>query len=158
MPRPKRRAATTPSEVAETPAAKRQKTSSRSKQSLEESKFNQNKLIAWFKKYTSDEDPHQLGPDGMERFCEDIKVDPEDIAMLCIAYKMNAKNLGYFTQAEFLSGLGDFDVQCDTPAKLQNKLTYFYNLLNDPQTFKLIYRYAYDFARVRNERLDIFLF
>lgn len=148
MPRPKRRATNTTPEVAETTAVKRQKTSSRPKQSQIESKFNKNKLIAWFRQYTNDDDPQQLGPEGMERFCQDIKVDPEDIAMLCIAFKMNAKNLGYFTQTEFLSGLADVEVQCDTPSKLQNKLTYFYNLLNDPQTFKLIYRYAYDFARV----------
>lgn len=150
MPRPKRRAATTTAEVVETPAVKRPKTSSRPKQS----QFNKNKLMAWFKLYTNDDDPTQLGPDGMERFCNDIKVDPEDIAMLCIAYKMNAKNLGYFTQTEFLCGLGDVEVQCDTPIKLQSKLTYFYNLLNDPQTFKLIYRYAYDFARVSSKCLD----
>lgn len=135
--------------MVEPPSAKRPKTTSSrsSKQTPEESKFNTNRLIAWFKKYTTD-DPTQLGPDGMERFCEDIKLEPENIAMLCIAYKMNAKNMGYFTQSEWIKGLGDPEVHCDTPTKLQNKLYYFYNLMNDPPTFKLIFRYAYDFARV----------
>lgn len=155
MPRPKRRAATATSEVAETTIVKRAKTtsSSRSKQTSEESKFNTNRLIAWFKKYTTD-DPSQLGPDGMERFCEDIKLEPENILLLCIAFKMNAKNLGYFTQNEWMKGLADPEVQCDTPAKLIGKLNYFYNLMSDPQTFKLIFRYAYDFARV-NKRVSI---
>jgi DCN1-like protein 4/5 len=150
MPRPKRRAAqSTVTEVPEATVAKRPKaTSNRSKVNPEESKFNSNRLIAWFKRYTTD-DPTQLGPDGMERFCEDIKLEPENIAMLCIAYKMNAKNMGFFTQSEWIKGLGDPEVQCDTPTKLQNKLNYFYNLMNDPQTFKLIFRYAYDFARVK---------
>lgn len=94
-----------------------------------------------FHRYTTD-DPSQLGPDGMERFCEDIKLEPENVAMLCIAYKMNAKNMGYFTQQEWLKGLADPEVQADSPAKLQNKLNYFYNLLNDPQTFKMIFRYV----------------
>lgn len=156
MPRPKRRAAT--AEMAEPNNTKRQKTTttstSRSKVN-EESRFNTNRLIAWFKKYTTD-DPSQLGPDGMERFCEDIKLEPEDIGMLCIAYKMNAKNMGYFTQAEWLKGLGDPEVQCDTTTKLQNKLNYFYNLMNDPQHCKLIFRYAYDFARDKDQRsMDI---
>lgn len=156
MPRPKRRAAMTTTEMAETTSAKRAKTqsSSRSKQTPEESRFNTNRLIAWFKKYTTDDDT-QLGPDGMERFCEDIKLEPENIAMLCIAYKMNAKNMGYFTQSEWIRGLGDPEVHCDTPTKLQNKLGYFYNLLNDPQTFKYIFRYAYDFARVSNTNIDV---
>lgn len=146
MPRPKKRTATNPSEEIETP--KRHKTASRSKHSQEESRFNTNRLIAWFKQYTTD-DPSQLGPEGMERFCQDIKVEPEDIVMLVIAYKMNAKNMGYFTQSEFLKGLSDPEVLCDTPTKLQNKLDYFYNLIDDPQSFKMIFRYAYDFARVR---------
>lgn len=92
-------------------------------------------------RYTTD-DPTQLGPDGMERFCEDIKLEPENVAMLCIAFKMNAKNMGYFTQAEWLKGLADPEVQADTPGKLQNKLNYFYDLLNDPMSFKMIFRYV----------------
>lgn len=145
MPRPKRRAATTTQEVAETTSTKRPKTSK--KQQTSEEKFNTNRLIAWFRRYTTD-DPSTLGPEGMERFCEDIKLEPENIAMLCIAFKMGAKNMGYFTQQEFIKGLGDPEVHCDSAVKLQNKLSYFYNLMNDPTTFKLIFRYAYDFARV----------
>jgi DCN1-like protein 4/5 len=127
---------------------KRPKTTSSSRSKpTEETRFNKNRLNAWFRKYTTDDDS-QLGPDGMERFCEDIKLEPENIAMLCIAYKMNAKNMGFFTMSEWERGLADSEVLCDTPTKLQNKLNYFYNMLNDPQTFKLIFRYAYDFARV----------
>lgn len=145
MPRPKKRVATTPSEELE--AVKRSKTAaSRSRQTMEE-KFSTSKCITWFKRYTTDQ-IDQLGPEGMERFCQDIKVEPENIVMLVIAYKMNAKNMGYFTQSEWLRGLSDPEVLCDTPAKLQNKLNYFLNQLNDSQTFKLIFRYAYDFARV----------
>ncbi|XP_070504522.1 DCN1-like protein 4 [Chironomus tepperi] len=151
MPRPKKRTAN-PSEETET--TKRQKTA-RSRHSQEESKFNTNRLIAWFKQYTTD-DPAQLGPEGMERFCQDIKVEPEDIVMLVIAYKMNAKNMGYFTQSEFLKGLSDPEVLCDTATKLEKKLDYFYNLIEDPHSFKMIFRYAYDFARDKDQRsMDI---
>lgn len=146
MPRPKKRAATNPSEELET--VKRSKPSaSRSSRQFMEEKFSTSKLINWFKKYTTD-DPQTLGPEGMELFCQDIKVDPENIVMLVIAYKMQAKNMGYFTQSEWIRGLSDLEVLCDTPAKLQNKLNYFLSQLNDPQNFKLIFRYAYDFARV----------
>jgi DCN1-like protein 4/5 len=143
MPRPKKRSAANATEDTET--VKRQKTTARMKS--QEEKFSINRLISWFKQYTTD-DLSQLGPEGMEMFCQDIKVQPENIIMLVIAYKMNAKNMGYFTQAEWLKGLADPEVMCDTALKLQNKLDYFFNLINDPQTFKLIFRYAYDFARV----------
>lgn len=144
MPRTRKRvAAPTQMEVQETTAAKRQKTSAstKSKQFAEESRFSSTKCLSWFRKYT-DTDPMMLGPEGMEKFCEDIKVNPEDIGMLCIAWKMNAKNMGYFTQSEWLRGLGDAEVACDSPAKLQHKFNYFYSLLNDPQTFKSIFRYV----------------
>lgn len=46
-----------------------------------------------------------LGPEGMEKFCMDIGVDPEDLVMLVLAWKMNAKSMGYFTSTEWLKGL-----------------------------------------------------
>jgi hypothetical protein len=82
----------------------------------------------------------------MEKFCEDISVEPENVAMLVLAYKMGARQMGFFTQAEWLKGLTD--LQCDSIAKVQYKLDYLRALLNDSNTFKCIYRYAYDFARV----------
>lgn len=148
MPRPKKRAATTPAEELESVKRSKQSSASRGSSRAVEEKFSTSKLIAWFKKYTTVDDPQTLGPEGMERFCQDIKVEPENIVMLVIAYKMQAKNMGYFTQAEWIRGLSDMDVLCDTPAKLQSKLHYFLNQLNDPQCFKQIFRYAYDFARV----------
>ncbi|VVC98114.1 unnamed protein product [Leptidea sinapis] len=84
----------------------------------------------------------------MEKFCEDLGVDPENVVMLVIAYKMGAKQMGYFTQEEWLNGLTE--LQCDSAHKLQNKLEYLRSLLNDPQIFKAIYRYSYDFARQRS--------
>jgi DCN1-like protein 4/5 len=144
MPRPKRRSASsnTVVEVQEQNQSKRPRlTSSKPKFVSEETKFSNSKCLGWFRKYTTD-DPMQLGPEGMERFCEDIKLEPEDIAMLCIAFKMNAKNMGYFTQSEWIRGLSDPEVLCDSPAKLQNKTNYFYSLLSDQQTFKLIFRYV----------------
>jgi len=43
----------------------------------------------------------------MEQFCIDIGVNPEDLVMLVLAWKMNAKSVGYFTSAEWLKGLSE---------------------------------------------------
>lgn len=83
----------------------------------------------------------------MEKFCEDIGVEPENVVMLVLAYKMGARRMGFFTQPEWTKGLTD--LQCDTPSKVQSKLDHLRNYLNDFTTFKGVYRYAYDFARVR---------
>jgi len=48
-----------------------------------------------------------LGPEGMEKLCEDIGVEPENVVMLVLAWKMNARQMGFFTQQEWLRGLMD---------------------------------------------------
>lgn len=110
------------------------------------STFSQKRCITWFREYTSPDDPDTLGPEGMEKFCEDIGVEPENVVMLVLAYKMNARQMGFFTLSEWLKGFSE--LQCDSISKIQQKLEYLRNQLNDHITFKGIYRYAYDFARV----------
>lgn len=91
-----------------------------------------------------------MGPEGMEKFCEDVGVEPENIVMLSLAYKLNADRMGFFTSEEWMKGMTE--LQCDTITKLQNRLDYLKAMLNDPSTFKNIYRYAFDFARDKDQR------
>lgn len=114
------------------------------------SSFSQKRCIAWFREYTSPDDPEVLGPEGMEKFCEDIGVEPENVVMLVLAWKMNARQMGFFTLQEWIRGLTE--IQCDTILKIQSKLDYLRSLLNDQTSFKSIYRYAYDFARDKDQR------
>ncbi|XP_045522494.1 DCN1-like protein 5 [Pieris brassicae] len=125
-------------------------TSSRRHSKTEDISFSPKKCLVWFKEYTTIAEPDVLGPEGMEKFCEDLGVDPENVVMLVIAYKMGAKQMGYFTQEEWLKGLTD--LQCDSVLKLQSKLENLRSLLNDPYVFKSIYRYSYDFARDKDQR------
>ncbi|XP_033623049.1 DCN1-like protein 4 [Fukomys damarensis] len=47
-------------------------------------------------------------------------------------------------------------LQCDTTEKLRNSLDCLRSLLNDSTNFKFIYRYAFDFAREKDQHsLDI---
>ncbi|CAH2269047.1 jg16068 [Pararge aegeria aegeria] len=119
--------------------------SSRRHSKSEDTSFSAKKCLTWFKEYTTVSEPDVLGPEGMEKFCEDLSVDPENVVMLVIAYKMGAKQMGFFTQEEWIKGLTE--LQCDSVHKLQNKLEYLRCLLNDPYMFKAVYRYSYDFAR-----------
>ncbi|XP_053660502.1 DCN1-like protein 4 [Anopheles marshallii] len=157
MPRGKRRHAIDmrPSEE-DQQSTKRQRNSYQSSRrySKSEDAFSQKRCLAWFREYTTPDDTDTLGPEGMEKFCEDIGVEPENVAMLVLAYKMGAKQMGFFTQGEWLKGLTD--LQCDTASKVQCKLEYLRSMLNDPNSFKIIYRYAYDFARDKDQRsMDI---
>lgn len=66
------------------------------------------RLIKWIY-YTYDLLRNITGPEGMEKFCEDLGVDPENVVMLVIAYKMGAKQMGFFTQEEWVKGMICFD-------------------------------------------------
>ncbi|KAM6362326.1 DCN1-like protein 4 isoform 11-T28 [Alca torda] len=78
----------------------------------------------------------------------------KQVVMLVLAWKLDAQNMGYFTLQEWLKGMTS--LQCDTTEKLRNSLDYLRSLLNEPTNFKLIYRYAFDFAREKDQRsLDI---
>jgi len=41
----------------------------------------------------------------VEKFCRDLGVDPENVALLVLAWKMGAKQMGYFTLQEWILGL-----------------------------------------------------
>jgi len=50
-----------------------------------------------------------IGPAGIERLCQDISVDPEDTVMLALAWKLNAGQLGFFKQSEWVHGMADLE-------------------------------------------------
>ncbi|XP_019065512.1 DCN1-like protein 4 isoform X7 [Fukomys damarensis] len=112
----------------------------------EEEAFSSKRCLEWFYEYAGTEDV--VGPEGMEKFCEDIGVEPENVVMLVLAWKLDAQNMGYFTLQEWLTGMTS--LQCDTTEKLRNSLDCLRSLLNDSTNFKLIYRYAFDFARAED--------
>jgi DCN1-like protein 4/5 len=112
-------------------------------------RFNQKKCAAWFQLYT-DSDADKLGPEGMERFCEDLGVDPANIVMLVLAWHMNASDMGYFSRPEWIHGLSK--LECDSVVKLRSRLGFLQDNLSDPENFKSIYRYAFDFARNKNQK------
>ncbi|RWS04917.1 hypothetical protein B4U79_15507, partial [Dinothrombium tinctorium] len=116
--------------------------------------FSQKKCTALFNEYASPDESDLIGPEGVERFCRDIGVEPENIVTLVLAWKMDAKQMGYFTLKEWIKGLSD--LQCDSIPKLRSKIDYLRSLLNDPTSFKSIYRYAFDFAKDKDQRsMDI---
>lgn len=113
-----------------------------------EKTFSSKKCMAWFQQYAGPD--HILGPEGMEKFCEDIGVEPENIVMLVLAWRLQAVNMGFFTKEEWLEGMSF--LKCDSTERLQSKMEDLRSGLNDAALFKNIFRYAFDFARDKNQR------
>jgi len=116
--------------------------------------FNQKRCITLFNEYTTPDDAEVIGPDGIVDFCKAIAVDPEDVVMLVLAWKMDAKQMGYFSKKEWIKGLSD--LQCDSIVKLRSKIDSLRSQLYDATTFKNVYRYSFDFSKDKDQRsMDI---
>jgi DCN1-like protein 4/5 len=124
-----------------------------SKQSPREEAFSVKRLEEVFNKFR-DEDDDQIGPDGMEKFCIDLGVDPEDVVTLVIAYHLKAQQMGSFSRDEFMKGFETLEL--DTLDKMRKHLPKFREELNDSTKFKNIYRFAFDFSKEPQQKcIDI---
>lgn len=80
----------------------------------------------------------------------DLGIEPENIIMLVLAFRMDAKQMGFFKLDEWIKGMTY--LQCDTIEKLRNKFDLLTTSLTDPTTFKNIYRFAFDFSLENGNR------
>jgi hypothetical protein len=108
------------------------------------SSFKVKRLQKMYEKY-KEVDEDYIGPNGIERLCHDLGVEPEDIVMLVLAWHLKAQEMGYFSRDEFLGGLEKLSV--DSVDKLKAKLPILREDLADPIKFKEIYRYAFNFMK-----------
>lgn len=113
--------------------------------------FSSRKCESWFYKYADKNSQSPcIGPNGVEALCHDLDVPPEDIVLLVLAWKLDAENMGYFKLTEWKKGMTS--LECDSTSKLKDKLEYIRAMLKDATTFKKIYRYAFDFARDKQQK------
>ncbi|XP_076352536.1 DCN1-like protein 4 isoform X2 [Tachypleus tridentatus] len=62
--------------------------------------FSHRKCETLFYEYTSTDDHEVIGPNGIQKFCEDIGIEPENVIMLLLAWKMEARQMGFFRLSE----------------------------------------------------------
>lgn len=114
--------------------------------------FSMKKLEDLFNQYKEDEDT--IGPNGVERFCGDLGVAPEDVVVLVLAWHLGAEEMGYFHRTQFVDGFAKLGL--DTIPKMKNHLKTFRQELDDPTKFKEIYRFAFLLAREGEQKfLDL---
>ncbi|EGG23619.1 calcium-binding EF-hand domain-containing protein [Cavenderia fasciculata] len=117
---------------------------------------DKNKRIEeFYDQYADPEDPTNIGPEGIERLCKDLGVEPEDVIVLVLAWHLNAQSMGFFSKKEFTTGLLKLGI--DSLQKLQTYLPNFKKDLEDQNNFKEIYRFAFLFAKEnpQNKILEI---
>lgn len=70
-------------------------------------------------------------------------------AAFTLLYRLSSAPAEYYHISDAFSAF----VRCDSTERLRNSLDYLRSVLNDSTSFKLIYRYAFDFARVSQVKL-----
>lgn len=102
------------------------------------------KINALFAKYKDDTEDAILA-DGMEKFCQDLGVDPTEFIVLVLAWKFNASQMCRFTRKEFVDGFKALNV--DSIKGLQNKFPGLETeVTNDAEKFKDLYRFTFKFG------------
>jgi len=112
--------------------------------------FSEKKCREWYNLYCKQDNPEEIGPEGIERFCYDLNIGLESKEILIIAYFMDAMQMGYFKYDEWLKGMKKMGV--DSKEKLKVKMTEFESYIRDPIFFNNLYRYAYKFSKIDNRK------
>lgn len=95
-------------------------------------------------------DADAIQADGVSRLCDDLQVDPGDVAMLVLAFHFKAEKMCEFSKAEWTQGLGALG--CDSVEKLAAKVPSLRASLADEATFRGVYAYAFAFGLERGAK------
>jgi len=103
-----------------------------------------------FNKY-KDRVDDDITVDGTLDLCSDLGVDPEDVVLLAIACELQSPSVGRWKKTHWISGwraLGveTFDGMKTAIPRLRKKLG------ADPDYFRRVYTYTFDFARSEGQR------
>uniref|UniRef100_A0A8C5ZJS4 DCN1-like protein n=1 Tax=Marmota marmota marmota TaxID=9994 RepID=A0A8C5ZJS4_MARMA len=106
---------------------------------------DQRKLEQLYGRYKDPQDGDRIGIDGIQQFCDDLRLDPTSISVLVIAWKFRAATQCEFTRKEFMDGMTELG--CDSTEKLRTLLPSLEQELQDPGKFKDLYQFTFTFAK-----------
>lgn len=109
-----------------------------------DSKPSETKLTALFEVY-KDEGDDSILAEGIEKFCQDLQVSPDDFKVLVLAWKLNAEQMCRFTRSEFVNGLKA--MRADSIKSIQTRLPEVVSEVEqDDELFKDLYRFTFRFG------------
>ena len=98
-----------------------------------------------------DRDIDEISIDGTIKFCEDLSVNPEDVALLAVAYELKSPGVGAFPKEGWVDGWKR--LQCDSIPKIKAQLAQLNSkLANDTEYLQAVYNYTFNFAKSEGQR------
>ncbi|XP_046567591.1 DCN1-like protein 3 [Haliotis rubra] len=126
------------------PPIKKQSNGDSKRLSLISKDFQESKVIAMFDMYKDAEGDDVILAEGVEKFCEDLDVKPEEYIVLVIAWKFQADQMCRFTRDEFINGCRN--LKCDSLKSIRSKFPELLSEVENKQSFKDLYRWTYKFG------------
>ncbi|KAM5152916.1 DCN1-like protein 3 [Mantella aurantiaca] len=96
-----------------------------------------------FRRY-KDEREDVILEEGMERFCNDLSVDPTEFRVLVLAWKFQAATMCKFTRKEFFEGCKA--INADSIEGICNRFPTLLNEAKQEDKFKDLYRFTFQFG------------
>jgi len=108
------------------------------------------KLGDLFDKY-KDSPGDTITVEGTMAFAEDIGLDLGDVGLIALAHELKSPQMGVFTRAGWIDGWKA--LRCDSIPTIQAALPKLRaRLSSEPEFFKTVYLYAFDFAKAPGQR------
>ncbi|XP_051538219.1 DCN1-like protein 3 [Myxocyprinus asiaticus] len=82
--------------------------------------------------------------EGMERFCDDLCVDPAEFKVLVLAWKFQAATMCKFTRKEFVDGCKA--IQADSIPGICSRFSVLLEESRGEESFKDLYRFTFQFG------------
>uniref|UniRef100_A0AC34FNR0 Defective in cullin neddylation protein n=1 Tax=Panagrolaimus sp. ES5 TaxID=591445 RepID=A0AC34FNR0_9BILA len=101
-----------------------------------------------FRKYSDDPKdnlPGKIGPNGVVRLLNDLRVDPSDRSVLILAWKLKAETQCEFSKDEWFKGMEA--IKCDTLEKLASFMKNSASQIQDPASFRQFYHFTFNYAK-----------
>uniref|UniRef100_A0A4X1U1D9 DCN1-like protein n=1 Tax=Sus scrofa TaxID=9823 RepID=A0A4X1U1D9_PIG len=118
------------------------------------SSVDRRKLEQLYNRYKDPQDENKIGIDGVQRFCDDLSLDPASISVLLIAWKFRAATQCEFSKKEFVDGMTELG--CDSTEQLKALLPRLEQELKDTVKFKDLYQFTFSFAKSPGQKgLDL---
>ena len=110
---------------------------------VSKSEFSESKVNKLFDKYKDNSEDSILA-EGMEVFCEDLMVHPEEFIVLVLAWKFQATTMCRFTRTEFVQGCKS--LKADSIKAIQSRFPELRQEVKSETKFKDLYRFTFNFG------------
>ncbi|KAF4514220.1 UNVERIFIED_CONTAM: hypothetical protein B566_EDAN019474 [Ephemera danica] len=112
---------------------------------------SETKIVALFEQY-KDSCEDSILSDGIENFCADLVVRPDEFCVLVLAWRFDASQMCRFTRQEFVSGCKA--LRADSIRSIQIRLPDLCcEVQQEPELFKELYRFTFRFGLEIGQRI-----